>query len=717
MRSTTLPFLFGAQYYRAPTPEPACWEQDLARIRELGMNCVKFWVQWRWAHREDGTCDFSDLQRLCDLAHANGLDVHLNLIADVAPEWLYERHPDAKPVMADGRIVEPYEVGHRQLGGHPGPCYRHAGALRDRQDFVRQAVEQLGRHPAVGWFDVWNEPELCFPSRALDLRSLTCYCATCQRDFRGWLEQRYGTIERLNAVWGRCYTRFSRVEVPRSGDCVQDMIDWRHFQIDTMTGEARWRLDHARTYAPTKRRYLHVCSTIPTGWTQTATATDNFALAALHEEVFAASTGAWPPQLMQSLSAGGERVFYNTESHLNFGMTSAHPRIIDDAIVRGHFIPQLAAGVKGFMLWQFRTERLGIEAPAWGVVRADGGDRPATHAISGFFATLVPHMAALMDCAPLPPEIGLWESGANEVMHFCQQRRLDSYATASHQWHDLLHWGGWRYRCVDDQQLARGLPPSLKVLVMPCPYYLTGDQAQALDAWVRAGGVLLSEAHLGGYDGDEGRHSRQVPGFGLAQRWDLHEAESTAAMHLRVPSDDPWLLDATADVKKALQESGGGSRYFPLRLADGTVALGCDRVALLSGNGLELLAEVPGLGCIAAARSVGAGLVVYAGTAVGVSMARDPALARMLVERATAAAGITPTATPQGHAVGSVRVDVLGSAGQPRFIAIAHRHPQAQRVALDLPCAARGLFTGMTLHAGRQTMELPPDCHELLVGQ
>ena len=62
------PFLFGAQYYRAPTPETECWETDLSRMKELGFTDVKFWVQWRWNNRRENEYDFGDLDRLTDLA-------------------------------------------------------------------------------------------------------------------------------------------------------------------------------------------------------------------------------------------------------------------------------------------------------------------------------------------------------------------------------------------------------------------------------------------------------------------------------------------------------------------------------------------------------------------------------------------------------------------------------------------------------------------------
>ncbi len=95
MNKDSLPFLFGAQYDRAPTPEKACWEQDLAKMNELGFTQVKYWVQWRWQHRGPERFYWDDLDELMNLAARNGIGVTLNTIFDVAPIWLYEKYPVA----------------------------------------------------------------------------------------------------------------------------------------------------------------------------------------------------------------------------------------------------------------------------------------------------------------------------------------------------------------------------------------------------------------------------------------------------------------------------------------------------------------------------------------------------------------------------------------------------------------------------------------------
>ena len=85
-------FPFGTQYYRAPSPHSEDWECDLKAIADLGMNTVKYWVQWRWNNPAENQYYFDDIDRLMDLAAENRLKVMLNTIVDVAPAWVYEKY-------------------------------------------------------------------------------------------------------------------------------------------------------------------------------------------------------------------------------------------------------------------------------------------------------------------------------------------------------------------------------------------------------------------------------------------------------------------------------------------------------------------------------------------------------------------------------------------------------------------------------------------------
>ena len=67
-----LPFVYGVQYYRAPTPRRHCWAEDLQTLKNRGYDTVKYWVQWRWSERQEGVCCWDDLDELMELAQKHG---------------------------------------------------------------------------------------------------------------------------------------------------------------------------------------------------------------------------------------------------------------------------------------------------------------------------------------------------------------------------------------------------------------------------------------------------------------------------------------------------------------------------------------------------------------------------------------------------------------------------------------------------------------------
>jgi len=686
------PFLFGAQYYRAPTPEPECWPTDFQAMRDLGFNQVKYFLQWRWSHRAPDRFHWDDLDRLMDLAGEHGLDVTLNILLDMSPLWLFERHPDARQMDNSGRVVEPYAVGHRTIGGHPGPCYSHPGVLVERQHFVATAIEHFRGHPALHMWDVWNEPELCFPQRQPNLVNLACYCRCCHAGFIDWLRRKYLELERLNSVWGRCYERWDQVEMPRGTGAITDFVDWREYHLDTLTAEAVWRLDAVRRLDPQHGRYLHV---VPNTWFNPVTCVDDFAMAEPCE-VFAATMNGGPSPCLHIVSAARGKTCYNVESHINFGSIDMHQRQVALPTLLGDFLPQLGMGIKGFLFWQYRPEVLGLEAPAWGLVRPDGSPRPVTEAAREFWATLAPHAARLREAFPDPATVGVWRSHKNEIYHFCAQGTVSHLGTGVDAYVNALYWDNLPCRIVSGEMLASSALDGLRLLVMPGCYYLTEPEAAALDAWVRAGGVVLCEAHLAGYNGTTGRHSRMLPGCGLAQAWGIAETDSTAVCHLRLSSGEgPASGALSEDVRKAIRDFGiGGGRFFPVVMADGALVWGAHRYAELAGEGLEPLGRFDGRAACMARKRVGAGHVLYCGTDLGLAAERDPAGVRELIRLAAAAAGVWPVADCSPEVPHTVHIDVLGAGGLPRFGVVISAADRDQAVQIQGHGTWRGLFTG-----------------------
>ena len=705
------PFIFGAQYYRAPTPEPACWEGDLRRMRELGFNAVKFFVQWRWSHRGAEQYYFDDLDRLLELAGANGLGVTLNILLDMSPTWLYREFPDAKQIDAQGRVVEPYAVSHRSIGGHPGPCYRHSGALAARQRFVAAAIAHFRGHPALSMWDVWNEPELSFQQRTPDVQNMVCYCPHCHRGFIEWLQAKYGELERLNTVWGRPYGAWDEVEMPRVTGAITDFVDWREFHLDTMTAEAHWRLETVERLDPDHGRYLHV---VPV-WFNAVTCVDDYAIAEPCE-VFAATMNGTPAATIQVVSAARGKICYNVESHLNHGCLAMHQPIVDAEKLRRDFLPQIGLGIKGFLFWQYRPEVLGNEAPSWGLVRSDGTDRPVTQAARDFWAALRPYADDLLRAKPPAPRVGIWKSRKNEIFHFCIDGSVAPLNAAIEAYTQALYWRSIPFEYVSGQRLEAGELDGLDLLILPCGYYLTDQEAAALNRWTRAGGVLLAEAHLAGYSATRGRHSRVLPGGGLAESWGLREVESTSSYHLRLDEQGALNSGLPEDVRKALAAFGAtGGRFFPIKLTSGDIVWGAHRYAELAGDNITPEGAFTGAAPCLASVNVGKGKVIYCGTSFGLAAERSDAGLQAMLDKVLAAAGISPTLGISAELPGTVHLDVL-TGDAVRFAVLISRAEREQRIML----AGDGLWHGIFTNPGWKptettTLTIPAGYAELFV--
>ena len=690
------PFLFGAQYYRAPTPETECWETDLSRMKELGFTDVKFWVQWRWNNRRENEYDFGDLDRLTDLAEKNGLRVTFNTIFDVAPVWLYEKYPDAKQLANDGRRIEPYTVGHRQGGGHPGPCYNHPGALEARKAFMRQAILHFRDRKGVRFWDVWNEPELSFPQRDAQLDRLVCYCDHCRAEFIGWLQRKYRDIETLNRIWGRCYNDWEEVELPRNTETIKDFIDWRLFHSYTMTREAQWRLEMVRELAPEQAAYLHVVPNTMQPFNAVSTCTDDFAVAEMCD-VFAATMNNGPFFTPQVLSAGRGKICYNVESHINGGGITTHQAMLGMDDLLHDFIPQIGLGIKGFLFWQYRPEVLGIEAPAWGLTQLDGTDREITRAASRFVRTLAPVSDKLMRSFPQAPQIGIWKSAGNEIFHYCMFRNFDGLAAGVNAYAEYCYRNSYGYRFVNSEGLER--LDGIRVLILPDCYYLSQREAEAIDAWVRKGGTLLVEAHAGGYNDDTGRHSRTLPGLGLDDKWNLREKNTTSTFRLKLDTQEGVNVRLSEDAAKALRDFGvSGGPYVPVAMRNGDILWGALRYAELDAPDADTLGAFrPGTACIVR-KKIGDGTLYYCGTNVGEGSFKNKAAFDALLGEVLR----TGNAAPTLGARGGVRADALYERDRLNFIALRNPGAEARPVSLGFEGRAHGLFSGLEIEGGRE---------------
>ena len=62
-------FVYGTQYYRAPTPLPDEWDVDLRNMTGAGLETIQLRIQWRWNEPIEGRYVFDDIDMPVSYTH------------------------------------------------------------------------------------------------------------------------------------------------------------------------------------------------------------------------------------------------------------------------------------------------------------------------------------------------------------------------------------------------------------------------------------------------------------------------------------------------------------------------------------------------------------------------------------------------------------------------------------------------------------------------
>ncbi|SMG07951.1 beta-galactosidase [Agreia pratensis] len=181
-------FTFGCDY----NPEQwsrETWLEDARLMNEAGVTLVALNIfGWAQLEPERGSYDFDALDAIIEILHDHGIGINLGTATASPPPWFSADYPESLPMMADGTRRE---FGGRQAFCPSSPAYReHALAL------VEKIAERYGAHPAVRLWHVSNE---------IGCHNAHCYCEISSEAFRGWLKERYASIDDLNDAWGTSF--------------------------------------------------------------------------------------------------------------------------------------------------------------------------------------------------------------------------------------------------------------------------------------------------------------------------------------------------------------------------------------------------------------------------------------------------------------------------------------------------------------------------------
>ena len=690
---------YGGGRARAPMLEPVtaesrrAWREDLLKIKSLGFNTVRTWVEWSAGEPRPGEYHFEQLELMLSLAEELGLKVFVQVYVDSAPDWVGQKFPDGRFVAQNGAVISSQAA--------PGFCFDHPGVRQAVLEFYREAARRAQKSPAFYGWDLWSEPHV-INWAVIDYipNASFCYCPHTLNRFRSWLQGRYGTLEQLNRAWYRQFQQWSEVEPPRFGTILSysDYMDWRVF-ITEKLAEDLWLRDKAiKQVDPGHVTSSHAA--VPSVFTTYAAgdgAPDDWLMS---QAVDFYGTSFYPKHSFPSghwslarralamdftRSANGENGFFVGELQSGFGVRGVvvgEPVTPEDIAL--YSWGMVARGARAIHYYAFYPMSSGYESGGYGLIHLDGtltergrrageiAQKIAANADLILAARPLRAEAALV-FNPLAPLVGGEQNSGN-------RGAMRDTAAGYHRmfFERNLPLDFLNARFLQPEQLQ-----DYKLVIVPYPILLTANAAAMLEQYVRNGGHLFVEARPGWVD-ERGHAQPIIPGFDWHRMLGAREKSVMPRGEFRVRWGD---ADFAAGTLEERFEALGGSEALE-RAA---------RAVAFFEDGSPAAFE----------RAHGKGRAIVLGAFAGQINEAKPAAMHPLGESLARWAGLTP---PELRASAPVELQQLrGRAG--RLVFLFNHGGGVARVeyacALEKPASRiRELVTGESLETSGERFRL-----------
>ena len=237
--------LYGGDYNPNQWPKEI-WDQDMVYFRDAHINSATINVfSWAKIQPAEDTYYFDELDEIVEMLSKENYDIVLATSTGAMPAWLYKKYPEVARTDYFGR--------HHKFGLRHNHCPNSLVFQKYAKALVEKLAERYAHNPHVTFWHISNE------------YGGECYCENCEKAFRVWLKNKYGTIEVVNKAWnmefwGHTVYDWDEIVLPNAlGDGMENgtdtafaglSVDYRRFMSDSMLENYKMERDVVRRYNP-----------------------------------------------------------------------------------------------------------------------------------------------------------------------------------------------------------------------------------------------------------------------------------------------------------------------------------------------------------------------------------------------------------------------------------------------------------------------------------
>ncbi len=235
---------YGGDYNPEQWPEDT-WEEDmrllsLAHVDTLTLNVFS----WAALQPSENEYRFEKLDKIMELAKSHHMNVCLATGTGAHPAWMARKYSE---ILRTDFYGIKRKFGARHNSCPNSPVYRkYSVRLAEKLAERYQNYDNI-----IGWH-ISNE------------YGGECYCENCEKAFRVWLRERYGTLEELNrawntSFWGHTFYDWEEIVLPdrRTEHFTEDTtmaqtisLDYKRFNSDSILECFQLEYEAVKKYTP-----------------------------------------------------------------------------------------------------------------------------------------------------------------------------------------------------------------------------------------------------------------------------------------------------------------------------------------------------------------------------------------------------------------------------------------------------------------------------------